>query len=566
VSGSATSFDDSRRPDGRHTSRPIEPDPAGTGRSETADSGSDWGLSDSKSGMSREMKIGLVLILLLALAFGYVVYRKIQNANDFPDGDGVATTHDRSSRRKRSVEPIPPLPDGGQTTRDERRRARRVRGADGAATSTAQGEPPFGGQTGDSDNGTLPGGNPFQQTSTTTTRDGSATTRDHSTGKVRVGGFPNGQSEPTGGGNPFASQGGGTTTSDGSATTVDHGTKSASPWNLDGKASTNDGSATPGSKPFGGVNGSATTSDSSNSANDGFQNADAAQRRRENPFDRRGRHAARRRELDTRDESAKGVFGGDFEKSGSATTTDNGTTIRDGSALSRDDRLGPYRFADRQRERAGSTTTVQTGGSEFENPFAKPTATGSSNSGLPDGRATTGAPAALDGTDIRYGNDRPRVHVVGYGDNYWSISRQAYGTARYFQVLAEYNRHRISDPRRLRPGMKVLVPTIDVLAARYPKLCPARHARTTLASHTGGRHFEGFFRDPSGSPLFRVGKTDTLSEIAQKHLGRSSRWIQIYHMNRDRIPDPNRLTIGAELRLPADASNIRVVRGGGSIR
>jgi len=522
------------------------------------------------------MKIGLVLILLLALAFGYVVYRKIQNANDFPDGDGVATTHDRSSRRRRSGEPIPPLPDGSQTTGDRRRSAR----SDGVATSNAQGEPPFGGRQNDPNDGTPPGGNPFQQASTGTTRDGSATTGDQSSGKVRLGGFPSGQSEPTAGGNPFAGQRSGTATSSGSATTVDPGSKSGSPWNLDGngKASTaaRDGSATTRENPFNRSNGSATTGDNNNSANDGFQNADPSDRhRREDPTGRRGRYAGRRRDIDG-GEPPKGVFGGNFEKSGSATTTDNGTTTREGSNGS-DSRFGPYRFANSQRERAGSTTTVQAGGSEFENPFAKSTAAGSPGSGLPDSGATTGdrgssvsarphTPATLDGTDIQYGNDRPRVHVVGHGDNYWSISRQAFGTARYFQALAEYNRHRIPDPRRLRPGMKVLVPAIDVLAARYPRLCPARRGGATLTSHTGGRYIDGFFRDQAGSPMFRVGKTDTLSEIAQKHLGRSSRWIQIYHMNRGRIPDPNRLTIGTELRLPADASNIRVVRGGGRYR
>ena len=71
---------------------------------------------------------------------------------------------------------------------------------------------------------------------------------------------------------------------------------------------------------------------------------------------------------------------------------------------------------------------------------------------------------------------------------------------------------------------------------------------------------------PDGNALYRVGKTDTLSDIAQKHLGRASRWIQVYRMNQDRITDPNRLKIGTTLRLPGDASNIQVVRGPGRYR
>jgi nucleoid-associated protein YgaU len=593
VSGSATSFDDSRRPDGRHTSRPAEPDSANP--SETTDRSSDWGLSDRKSGMSREMKVGLLLILLLAGAFGYVVYRKIQNANDFPDIDGVATTHDQSSRRNRRVEPIPPTSDGSQTTSDEKRGFPHRR-QDGSATTTAQREPPFGGRN-DPGSGTPPGGNPFQQVSGSTPLDGSATTGDGSAGKVKLGGFPSGQGQPNTG-DPFASQSSGEGANSGSATTVDSGSRS-SPWELgsgNGQTTTRD---TRGATPSGGDafgSGSATTVDRGQPAADGFQSAEPTRRPRRfdkgveaEPFDGRGRFDSRpRRHVPPTggSEPPQGVFGGNFEPSGSATTTDTGKPIQDGSVTSRDvrgnglqpvddarnSRFGPYRFAGDERRHAGSATNVQAGGSDVDHPFGRD----SVDSGKPlgSGGATTverrpaGAPATLDGQDIQYGNDRPRVHVVGHGDNYWTISRKAYGAGRYFQALAEYNRHRIPDPKRMRPGMKVLVPTIEVLATRFPKLCPARHGGTRLAAHaTGGRHEHGgFFRDQSGSPMFRVGKTDTLTEIAQKHLGRSSRWIQIYHMNRERIPNPNRLTIGTELHLPADASNIRVVRGGAGYR
>jgi len=145
-----------------------------------------------------------------------------------------------------------------------------------------------------------------------------------------------------------------------------------------------------------------------------------------------------------------------------------------------------------------------------------------------------------------------KVYTVQNGENFWSISRKHYGGGRFFAALAEYNKHRIPRPERMRPGMIVLVPDLQVLLDRYPKLSGAGEAKPIPSD--GGQ--AGFFVDDNGQPSFRIGKGDTLGSIAQKHLGRSSRWIQIMGMNRDRIPNGNTLKIGTVLRLPADASQV----------
>lgn len=142
------------------------------------------------------------------------------------------------------------------------------------------------------------------------------------------------------------------------------------------------------------------------------------------------------------------------------------------------------------------------------------------------------------------------VYQVQNGDNYWTISRRFYGSARFFSALAEYNKQRIPDPAKMRPGMYVLVPQMEVLHQNYPQL-------------TGGGPRDpsdgmppGFFIDEQGQPCYRIGKGDTLGHIAQTHLGRSSRWVQIYGLNRDKIPDGKTLKIGSVLRLPADAAQV----------
>jgi nucleoid-associated protein YgaU len=58
---------------------------------------------------------------------------------------------------------------------------------------------------------------------------------------------------------------------------------------------------------------------------------------------------------------------------------------------------------------------------------------------------------------------------------------------------------------------------------------------------------------PAAQPAaqqYTVQAGDTLSGIARRTLGRSARWSEIYALNRDRIPDPDRLPVGEQLRLP----------------
>jgi len=47
-----------------------------------------------------------------------------------------------------------------------------------------------------------------------------------------------------------------------------------------------------------------------------------------------------------------------------------------------------------------------------------------------------------------------------------------------------------------------------------------------------------------------VAKGDTLSSIARKYYGDSSKWKTIFNANRNRIADPNRLTVGTKLIIP----------------
>jgi nucleoid-associated protein YgaU len=53
-----------------------------------------------------------------------------------------------------------------------------------------------------------------------------------------------------------------------------------------------------------------------------------------------------------------------------------------------------------------------------------------------------------------------------------------------------------------------------------------------------------------GDRTYTVASGDSLSKIAQKLLGTSSRWREIYDLNRDRIKNPDLIQPGWVLKIP----------------
>jgi nucleoid-associated protein YgaU len=153
-------------------------------------------------------------------------------------------------------------------------------------------------------------------------------------------------------------------------------------------------------------------------------------------------------------------------------------------------------------------------------------------------------PAPDDGTTYEY-------TVVKNGENYSKISKRVYGTTRYFSALAVFNQHRIAEPKHMRPGMVVLTPSKEILEERYPQLFVDSKPKVVEPA--------AFLLLEDGSPAYRVGERETLSEISRRFLGRSSRWVEILRLNQSNVKDPNKLKPGTILALPADATEVNVV-------
>ena len=72
----------------------------------------------------------------------------------------------------------------------------------------------------------------------------------------------------------------------------------------------------------------------------------------------------------------------------------------------------------------------------------------------------------------------------------------------------------------------------------------------------------------NGPLVHRIADGDTLSKLAERYLGRSERYLEIYNANRDVLASPDLLPIGATLRIPPSsiASPRQVLRRAAQFR
>ena len=193
------------------------------------------------------------------------------------------------------------------------------------------------------------------------------------------------------------------------------------------------------------------------------------------------------------------------------------------------------------------------------------------------------------------------VYTVQPNDNFWQISKNVYGTARLFKALTAHFDQQGVPSQRLRAGMQLPMPARGDLEARFAALIDKAPAAIQQAGTSGGApvlargremysspSFSGppvvvgpelgapdvmsltapslaapdedgtgdFFVGDQGRPMYKVGADDTLTSIAQRHLGRASRWNEIFDLNKNVMSTPDRMRPGLVLELPGDASNI----------
>jgi len=175
----------------------------------------------------------------------------------------------------------------------------------------------------------------------------------------------------------------------------------------------------------------------------------------------------------------------------------------------------------------------------------------------------------------------PRSYVVQPGDSFWGISERFYGTGSYYQALAEYNRSRNPRLDQLRVGDQLMIPSQEELRRLYPQLCATPAGKDSLSATPGGASGSspallggyppakpeasgaiGGFSDRTGSGttvppsgktyrVYIVQEGDSIYEIARALLGKASRWVEIYELNKEVIGENlEYLPPGTRLAIP----------------
>ena len=131
----------------------------------------------------------------------------------------------------------------------------------------------------------------------------------------------------------------------------------------------------------------------------------------------------------------------------------------------------------------------------------------------------------------------PKIHVVQTGDRLIAISRKYYNTPTRWRIILEANKHLISAPEDLRPGMKLVIPAPP---APTPADAGAEGQAAVLSSRT----------IPAGARSYDVEEGDTLWIIAEKVYNKPADWPKLMAANADILSDPKDLRPGMRLIVP----------------
>lgn len=174
-------------------------------------------------------------------------------------------------------------------------------------------------------------------------------------------------------------------------------------------------------------------------------------------------------------------------------------------------------------------------------PVPTPTSIETLRAAMPTGAA----PARVDG-----GTSPSKVYEVRPGDTLYGIAGRLYGSksASVVRAIYEANRSAMPSPNAIRVGQRLTLPALPESAPATPPTSVREPPRTpTSAPPAAAQDDAGLYR------WYKVQKDDRYVTIAREQLGDAGRWREIYELNKDKFPDPDKIRDGVRIRLPAAA-------------
>jgi len=147
-----------------------------------------------------------------------------------------------------------------------------------------------------------------------------------------------------------------------------------------------------------------------------------------------------------------------------------------------------------------------------------------------------------DSTSTLGASDWPKEHVVAARETLIAIARKYHTSS---QAIADANKDIISDPARIRAGMKIKIPEPagkDTLVKIGDRKDLDRETSKTSADKASST--------PKPGSKYIVKQHDTLMSISRAAYGRPNEWQAIFKANKDKLASPERLSTGTVLILP----------------
>ena len=159
-----------------------------------------------------------------------------------------------------------------------------------------------------------------------------------------------------------------------------------------------------------------------------------------------------------------------------------------------------------------------------------------------------------------------RPYIIKVNDSLWKIAEEQMGSGHRWKYLYEFNKDKIDDPSFLIKGTVINIPVESQSQAE-------RLEKYDFNSQSLSKEPDNEFLDASldkdpileeensvyqsqapsskSSRQYVIKKNDSLWKIAKQQLQDGNRWKEIYELNKDKIKDPNKLSQGKVIFIPA---------------
>lgn len=143
-------------------------------------------------------------------------------------------------------------------------------------------------------------------------------------------------------------------------------------------------------------------------------------------------------------------------------------------------------------------------------------------------------------------------YIVVSGDSLSKIAIRYYGVESHRHIDAIFNANRkvMANPDTLKVGMVLWLPGVKKSSKagqqQAAKTQPRRSKNSFVKRNQPGQTYR----------WYQIKKNDRYASIAREQLGDANRWRELYELNREKFPDPQRIREGVRIKIPTRSSKM----------